>query len=215
MCADLSSLPRGRLDLLYRISQTFNSSLEMDEVLNRVMDEVIAAVHAERGFVMLLEEGVTLAFRVARGIDRQTIDDPRFQVSRSIVEQVARGGEPVLTMDAQKDTRFRMQQSIKILGLRSILCVPLTLKGNTSGVIYVDNHIQAGIFSASDLDLLAAIASHAATAVENARLYQLAVEKGRLEQELQILCTAPTRERCTYLCQRRTQPAVPLSTQSK
>jgi serine phosphatase RsbU (regulator of sigma subunit) len=183
---NLAPLPGDRLDLLYRISQTFNSSLDLDEVLNRVMDEVIAAVRAERGFVMLLDDDGTLAFQVARGIEQKTIDDPRFQVSRSIVEQVARGGEPILTVDAQTDARFSMQQSIKILGLRSILCAPLALRGKTLGVVYVDNQAQAGMFSASDLDLLAAIASNAVIAIENARLYRLAVEKGRLEQELQM-----------------------------
>ena len=45
-----------RLALLYRVSQTFNSSLDLDTVLNRVMDEVIAVTHAVRGFVLLLDE---------------------------------------------------------------------------------------------------------------------------------------------------------------
>ncbi len=87
------SQPSGdRLALLYRLSQTFNSSLNLDEVLNRVMDEVIAVTHAERGFVMLHEADGKLWFRVARGMDQNTIDDPQFQVSRSVVERVARDG---------------------------------------------------------------------------------------------------------------------------
>jgi sigma-B regulation protein RsbU (phosphoserine phosphatase) len=79
-----------------------------------------------------------------------------------------------------------MRESVVILGLRSVLCVPLALKNNLLGVIYVDNRLQAGIFTQSDLELLSAIASNAAIAIENARLYQLAVEKGRLERELQM-----------------------------
>ena len=63
---------RVRLDLLYRLSQTFNSSLDLDQVLNTVMDEVIAAVKAERGFVMLLDESGQLEFKVARGIAKNT-----------------------------------------------------------------------------------------------------------------------------------------------
>jgi sigma-B regulation protein RsbU (phosphoserine phosphatase) len=177
---------RGRLDLLYRLSQTFNSSLDLDEVLNRVMDEVIAAMKAERGFVMLLDENSRLVFKVARGIDQHTIDDPQFQVSLSIVERVALEGQPILTSDARSDARFSMRQSVMLLGLRSILCVPLILKDKTLGVIYVDNHLQSGIFSVSDQDLLTAIASNASIAIENARLYLLAVEKGRLERELQM-----------------------------
>ena len=181
------SQPSGdRLALLYRLSQTFNSSLDLDEVLNRVMDEVIAVTRAERGFVMLHEVDGRLVFRAARGMDQNTIDDPQFQVSRSVVERVAREGQPVLTSDAQSDDRFSMRQSVMILGLRSILCVPLRIKDQVSGVVYVDNRLQAGIFTQADLELLTSIASSAAIAIENARLYQVAVEKGRMERELQM-----------------------------
>jgi sigma-B regulation protein RsbU (phosphoserine phosphatase) len=179
--------PSGeRLALLYQLSQTFNSSLDLDEVLNRVMDEVIVATRAERGFVMLHDEQGQLVFRAARGMDQHTIQDPMFQISLSVVHGVARQGQPVLTGDAQIDPRFSMRTSVKLLGLRSILCVPLRIKERILGTIYVDNRIQAGIFGPADLDLLSAIASSAAIAIENARLYQVAVEKGRLERELQM-----------------------------
>ena len=178
--------PAERLALLLTLSQAFNSSLDPNEILNRVMDEVIAATRAERGFVMLREGDGKLVFKTARGIDQQTIQEPRFQISMSVVERVASEGEPVLTSDAQSDARFSMRHSVLNLGLRSILCVPLILKDKIIGVVYVDNRLQAGIFTRSDLELLTAIASSAAIALENARLYQVAVEKGRMERELQV-----------------------------
>ena len=187
MLAIPADQPSGeRLALLYHLAQTFNSTLDLDQVLNRVIDEVIIATRAERGFVMLHEQNGRLVFRVARGIDQQTINDPAFQVSRSVVEKVAAEGGAIITYDAQTDSRFNMRQSVMLLGLRSVLCVPLVIKNSILGVIYVDNRLQAGIFTSSDQELLAAIASNAAIAIENARLYQLAVEKGRLERELQM-----------------------------
>jgi sigma-B regulation protein RsbU (phosphoserine phosphatase) len=119
-------------------------------------------------------------------MDHRLIDDPEFQISRGVVEEVAREGRPMLTSDAQRDERWSARMSVIGLGLRSILCVPLKSKDTVSGVIYVDNRLQAGIFGPDDLDLLAAIASNAAIAIENARLYQVAVEKGRMERELQM-----------------------------
>jgi sigma-B regulation protein RsbU (phosphoserine phosphatase) len=199
----MSAIPSDRLALLYRISQTFNSSLDLDEVLNLVIDEVIAATRAERGFLMLCDPAGALTFRAARGLDQTTIDDPNFQISRSVVERVAQSGQPVLTSDAQQDVRLNLRRSVLALGLRSILCVPLVLKGQVTGVVYVDNRLQAGIFSTADLDLLGAIAANAAIAIENARLYRLAVEKGRLERELQV-----AREVQTSLLP-RTAPQVP------
>jgi phosphoserine phosphatase RsbU/P len=178
--------PAERLALIARLSQHFNSSLDSDEVLNRVMDEVIAAVRAERGFVMLYDGRGEASFRVARGMDQRTIEDASFQVSRGVVQRVASSGQPVLTSDAQHDDRFSMRQSIVSLGLRSILCAPLVVRGQVKGAIYVDNRLRAGIFTPDDLDLVVAIASSAAIAIENARLYQNAVETGRLERELQM-----------------------------
>jgi phosphoserine phosphatase RsbU/P len=190
MVDDLNRSPVDRLALLYNLSQTLNSSLDLNEVLNRVMDEVIAATRAERGFVMLSEGSAggenRMIFRAARGMDQNTIEDPEFHISRSIVEKTAHTGESILTSDAQADSRFNLRQSIMALGLRSILCTPLKIKDKVIGVIYVDNRLQAGIFTKEDQELLNAIASTAAIAIENARLYQVAVDKGRLERELQM-----------------------------
>jgi len=175
-----------RLALLYRVSQVFNSSLDLDAVLTRVMDEVIAATRAERGFLMLADAEGKLAFRAARGMEQQTIDAPEFQISRGLVERVAREGQPLLASDAQSDDWLSRRASVTGLRLRSILCVPLKFKDAILGVIYVDNRLQAGIFTPDDLELLNALASQAAIAIENARLYLVAVEKGRLERELQV-----------------------------
>jgi phosphoserine phosphatase RsbU/P len=171
MVPESSQQSSDRLSMLYRLSQTFNSSLDFDEVLNLVMDEVIVATQAERGFVMLKTEEGTLDIRVARGIDRNTVEGSDFQISRGVVERVAESGNPVLTSDAQMDDRFSARNSVMLLGLRSILCVPLKLKDRVLGVIYVDNRIQAGIFNEADLDLMNAIGANAAIAIENARLF--------------------------------------------
>jgi len=97
------SLSEDRLALLYRISQTFSSSLDLGEVLSRVMDEVVVATRSERGFVMLRQPDGSFRFGTARGLDQQTIEAPEFQVSRGIVDRVAAEGKPLLTSDAQQD----------------------------------------------------------------------------------------------------------------
>jgi sigma-B regulation protein RsbU (phosphoserine phosphatase) len=135
---------------------------------------------------MLYDADGALTFRVARGMDQSTIDDPQFQVSRGIIEQVAHEGRTLLASDAQVDERFSMRSSVKMLGLRAILCAPLKIKDRALGVIYVDNRLKVGIFAQRDRDLLSAIAASAAIAIDNARLYEVAVEKGRLERELQV-----------------------------
>lgn len=175
-----------RFALLYQLSQTFCSSLDLSQVLDRVIDEVIKSLKAERGFIALWNEKNELEFRSARGLNKTTIEQPEFEISRGVVEEVAKNGNGICISDAQSDFRFRKRPSVLHLNLRSILCAPLKLKENILGVIYIDNRMVTGIFTEKDLELLIAIASTAVIAIENARLYEMAIEKGRMEHELQM-----------------------------
>ena len=161
------------LTALYNVSQIVNSTLDLSEVLNLTMDLIIQVTGAERGFLMLIDDETgDLTFRVARNMDRETIAGSSFEISRSIVNKVAQEGKPILTTNAQADPRFSTQHSVVSYSLRSILCVPLRVKGKITGVIYADNRIKTGLFSEGDRRLLAAIADQAAVAIENARLFE-------------------------------------------
>lgn len=161
-----------RFTALYDISRVLNSTLDLGELLELVMDIVIRTTRAERGFLMLRDrETGQLRFQVARNMSQETIAGPSFEISRSVVERVARHGEVVLTTNAQEDPRFKAQASVVSYALRSILCVPLRLREEITGVIYVDNRIKAGLFSPGDREFLSAFANQAAVAIENARLF--------------------------------------------
>ena len=173
-----------RLSLLYRISQTINSSLDLDEVL-KLLGRGYCRYPSRTRF-LVMTDGEVQTFRAARGQEQTPIDDPRSQVSRGVIDRVLREGRPLLTSNAQSEDWLSERKSVMMLGLRSVLCVPLRNKGLTSGIIYVDDRVQSGIFTSDDLDLLNSIASSAAVAIENARLYQLAIDKVWLERELQL-----------------------------
>ncbi len=172
---DLGALVEGRaqMEALVEIARAINSSLDLDTVLNEVMDQIIRLTGAERALLMLLDpETGDLEFRAARNIDRETFAEDIFRISRSIVYQVAREGHPILTTDAQIDPRFHERESVIRYNLRSILCVPLRVREQITGVIYADNRVQTGLFSERERDLLAAFADQAAVAIENARLFE-------------------------------------------
>ncbi len=163
---------RDQYKALAHVAALINSSLDLTQVLNEVMDTIIELSGAERGYLMLRnDETGEMEFRVARNVDRETIDSAGFEVSRSIVNRVASSGEPVITTNAQEDKRFQDAVSIVSYSLRSILCVPLKVKGEVTGVIYTDNKIHAGLFTDATRDLLLAFANQAAVAIENARLF--------------------------------------------
>src|SRR6188474_3024790 len=161
----------SHLQALAGIGQVVNSTLEIDEVLQTVMDTIVRLTGAERGFLMLRDERGEMAIRTARNWEQESINQNEFAISRTVVQRVIDCGEAVLTTNAREDPRFDGQASIIAFNLRSILCVPLTVKSELIGVIYADNRIRTGIFSESDRDLLLAFADQAAVSIENARLF--------------------------------------------
>ncbi len=161
-----------QLQAIQQVSRAVTTSLDLDRVLNMVMDTIIQLTGAERGFLMLLEPDTRrLTFRVARNMDRETIHKSSFKISRSIVNQVAMEGRPIVTTNAQADPRFSSQESVVSYSLRSILCVPLKVRDELIGVIYADNRVVTGLFDDKDRDLLDSFASQAAVAIYNARLF--------------------------------------------
>jgi sigma-B regulation protein RsbU (phosphoserine phosphatase) len=182
-------IERDELAALLHVTQMVNSSLDLDQVLNQVMDHIIQLTQAERGFLMLFNEDGELEFKIARNMDQEAIQTSSFSISRSIVQQVAERGQPVVTTNAQEDPRFRTRESVLNLRLRSILCVPLRVKGKVTGVIYTDNRIKAGIFGDRQRDLLTAFANQAAISIENARLHAQEIRQQLVNQELETART--------------------------
>ncbi len=161
----------SHLQALAGIGQVINSTLEVDEVLQIVMDTIVRLTEAERGFLMLRDERGEMVIRIGRNWEQESINKSESSISRSIVQRVIDGGEALLTTNAREDPRFGGQESIIAFNLRSILCVPLLVKTELIGVIYTDNRIRSGIFSESERDLLLAFANQAAVSIENARLF--------------------------------------------
>lgn len=162
-----------RLRALGDTTELINSTLDLTDVLNTVMDTVIKLTGAERGYLVLRNPDTNeMEFRVARNIDQRSLGEGEFIVSSTIVKDVADSGVPVVTTNAQQDPRFNTQESVVSFALRSILCVPLTLKGVVTGVIYADNRIKQGVFGEKELQLLYAFANQATVAIENARLFE-------------------------------------------
>lgn len=160
-----------KLTALSEIGNVVNSSLELDEVLRIVMDNIVRLTGAERGFLMLRDDNGEMVTQVARHWSQESLKSSEAATSSTVVQRVIETGEAIVTTNAQEDQRFSATASVVALNLRSILCVPLKVKNDLIGVIYTDNRIRTGIFSEGERDLLAAFANQAAVAIENARLF--------------------------------------------
>jgi len=167
------SVRGAELATLYEIIRVLNSSLDLSETLSLVMDSLVHLTGAERGCLMMLDEEGNLEIRAAQHFDRETVDASDLELSHTVVRDAVEKGEPVLTTNAQLDPRFSAQESVIDYQLRSVVCVPLSVRENVIGALYLDNRMRDGVFSQADLPILTAFASQAAVAIENARLYTM------------------------------------------
>ena len=172
----LCTLKRAQAALaaLYETSQTLGSSLNLDEALRTVLDSAIRLTGAERGCLMLFNGmgNNQLTFRLARNAQQETLAESQFEISRSVTDEVAQTGQPVITINAQDDPRFADKGSVMKYALRSIMAAPLTARGKITGVLYVDNKIKDALFNLRNLTLFNTFAGQAAVTLENARLYE-------------------------------------------
>jgi transcriptional regulator with GAF, ATPase, and Fis domain len=186
---------RANLLRLQRVARAINSELEIEHLLEIVVDHSVELTDAERGFLILFgEDGDTLEFECSRNFVKESVDSPEYTISRSIARKVVETGEAVVAVNAVEDERFRDIQSISVLGLRSVLCLPFRLRDHVRGVLYIDNRLQKGVFSRQDLRMLEALADQAAAAIERARLFK------SLQQQQQEL--AESHERVARLNKR-------------
>ena len=165
----------------------------LDEVLTVVLDAAIETTGAERGFIMLANKPGTLEMTVARRAGRTSLEPAGFQTSRKVPEQVFATGQLQVADLLDSDLSQSHTRTIEF-GIRHVLCAPLRLvryvarteEPATSaniGVLYLDSS-ERGRFSSSVSVAVEALATEAATAIENARLYRETLEKAKLDEEL-------------------------------
>ncbi|UCE20618.1 MAG: sigma 54-interacting transcriptional regulator [Gemmatimonadota bacterium] len=178
-------MEKNHLDALLAISQEINSIQKIDPLLTTVMDRAMQALQAERGFLILRDsDSGDMAVKIARNISDESIKDTT-EISTSVVQSILKNGQPVLTHDAQEDPRFKGSESVVFHGILSVACVPLRIKEQLIGCIYVDSRSQRRMFTQESLAFLTAFANQAAIAIENAQLYEkLRAENIRLKKEV-------------------------------
>jgi CheY-like chemotaxis protein/HPt (histidine-containing phosphotransfer) domain-containing protein len=178
------------LELLNRAGQTLTSTLDLDQVLVTVLEEVRHLLDVVLCSVWLIDpETNELVCRQATGPQHDTLRGWRLAPEKGLVGWVARHGESLVVPDALADERhFRGVNQQSELVLRSILSVPLRVKQSVIGVLQVAD-TGTNRFKPTDLRLVEPLAANAAIAIENARLYEQAqqeiAERRRAEEALQ------------------------------
>jgi sigma-B regulation protein RsbU (phosphoserine phosphatase) len=168
--------------LLLEIGKKISSSLDLNEVLETIIDSIHMLVNYDAAGIFLLDEKENILRRmVTRGYDKKVLDQITLKLDLGIYGWVIQNQQASLINDVTKETKyFEVRKSTK-----SQLAVPLMNNEKVLGIIAVESD-KINHFTPSDKELLLNFASHAVLAIENAQLYEEALQKRRLESELVV-----------------------------
>ncbi len=189
------------LSVMYRATQAISNVLDVDALSAQILDLVFESIGADRGAILLKDDGGPLAPRAVRW--RAVAEpDERMTISQTIVDYVLQQGEGVITTDAPTDKRFSPAQSIVDYQIRQAICVPIQGRHTTLGVLYADIQSdvararapgekpnERGRFSEEQLTLMVAIGHQAGLAIENTIFYNDKIQAERLAAVGQTIAT--------------------------
>ena len=168
------------LTLMVEVSERINSTLDLDELMQRIAEIVKRAIDYEVFAILLLNEKTQeLHIRFSIGHPDELVRNLRIKVGEGIVGRVARTRRSILVNDVLKDPSYIQSLS----PIRSELAVPLITKNRLIGVIDLEAP-WPDFFNDSHLNLLELLASRMAMALDNARLYRRSVRQARALQLL-------------------------------
>ncbi len=188
---------RSNLQLMYRTALAVSHTLDIDQLLARIIDMIFEWVEADRGCIMLIDHESNELTPVASRSRRGQSADQRIAISRTILDYVMERKEGVLTSDAPADDRWK-SESIAALGIREAICVPMQGRYGVVGVIYIDTYTPpdrvllakpTNRFSEEHLKLMVAIGHQAALAVEDTSYYSAMLQAERLAAIGQTIAT--------------------------
>lgn len=162
------------LQTLYGVSKAVSATLDLQELLHVILERVMAVMKAERGSVMLYEEETDeLRVEVSRGVDAQHAQNARVKLGERVSGYVLQTGRPLLIQDSTQSPNLKRLKEGQVTA-GTMLSVPLIIKDKRLGVLNVSKTTPF-TFDEKDQELFTALANQAAIAIENARLYTLAI----------------------------------------
>ncbi|NIL96057.1 MAG: FHA domain-containing protein [Planctomycetales bacterium] len=193
---------RSNLQVMYRTALAVSHTMDIDELLNRIMELIFEWVEADRGCIMLMDSETGELEPKVRHNRAGLSDQSKISISKTILDFVIEHNEGVLTSNAKEDARWDTGASILQLKIREAICVPMRGRYGVVGVIYIDTSLTpqkslpqgttpqgSNKFTEEHLKLMVAIAHQAALAVEDTSYYSAMLQAERLAAVGQTIAT--------------------------
>jgi len=171
-----STLPNLDVNYLMKSSFAISAEIEHDALLKEIMSVVIESSGAQRGYLLVDERGTLLVRAESRVADTRSARtltqdlEASDGICSAIVRYVHRTGEKIVSRSACGECTLRGSPDCRDMGLRSLLCLPVTKQSKRVGVLYLENRLAEGVFTPEKTKMTELLTSQAAISLENARL---------------------------------------------
>ena len=171
-----------RLSFLYEFGYSIGNIFDIDELMDKVMQEIFHILPVDRGLVFLAMGG---NMQPSTFWDKTGKKDAKeVEYSKTLIEQVANERKSILTSDFTKDERFISSESIIALHLKSTIVVPILRGDELYGIIQLDSTTKGGQLTEDDLKIITLIANQAAINIKNSHLIDEIKEQIRIRNSL-------------------------------
>lgn len=168
------------------LSSRLLPNLGVGALIPQTLDMVLQLSGLERGFVLYAPEGEALRVHATRGLRIDELSDKHFAGSAAAVERALSTRAHVVCCDTHDSPWLVARPSVRLGGIRSLLCIPLTLSGRSLGVLYADSRLPGPPITELDIELVENVTRQAAAAIEAARLEHRLVDALRSAEDLGI-----------------------------
>ncbi|MFH1488575.1 MAG: FHA domain-containing protein [Pseudomonadota bacterium] len=162
---------KRNMELIQKVSEVLMQPMDINELLEKILGHVFDLLkRIDRGLIILLDSETGKIVDIITS-DKQSSDATVLLYSRTVVNRVIEQKKPVMLSDTTDMDIEELSDSIEMMKIKSVMCVPLVSRSKLRGVIYVDSLSRPYSFRKGDLSLLTALSSPAALAIENAFLH--------------------------------------------
>ncbi len=163
-----SPLRAEQIGEIERLVKDLADRSRLRAVLDRSLDALIRWTGVERGLLLMNAPGGKLVPRAARNLARQQLSAEHQELSQTLARRALETGDCVVAVDASGELPS-LHRSVHALKLRSVLAVPLIARGDTVGVVYLDDRMRRGAFGSNELAWVRLVGTIAAVAIAEAR----------------------------------------------
>lgn len=172
------------LQVVHEVTQLLAESHELQDILNRTAERVVAALRVKACGIRILDEGTgELVIKAVAGLSEEYLNKPPILLANNEIDQSAFHGRTVYIEDARTDPRIRFREKAAAEGIVSGLCVPLSHRGRTVGVLRVYTS-ERRYFGPDEIELLRSIAAQAAAAIISANLHEERIRTEHSQRQL-------------------------------